>query len=124
MSRILVIEDDDSLRRGIAMMLGTRGHQAVEAADAQVGLAQTRAQPPDLMIVDVQTPAGGAPMVIQTIDAQPSLAKIPIIFISGMPEKALAQWFPATPTRQVHSKPLDWDRLWTQIEQLLSASKS
>ena len=124
MSRILVIEDDETLRRAVAMMLSTRGHQTVEAADAQTGVAQARLLPPDLMIVDVQTPLGGAPMFLQMIDAQANLAKTPIIFTSGMPEKALEQWFPVTPIRQIHAKPLDWDRLWKQIEQLLSASKS
>ena len=124
MARILVIEDDDTLRRGIAMMLSTRGHAATEAPDAHVGAACARSQSPDLIIVDVQMPAGGAPMLLQTLDAQPLLAKIPVIFISGMPAQNLRQWFPDTPSRRTHSKPIDWDKLWSQIEELLPNRKS
>jgi len=56
--RVLVIEDDDRLRRIIAMNLAARGHAVREAADVMQGLAALAEALPDLLILDLSLPDG------------------------------------------------------------------
>ncbi|MCX5789227.1 MAG: response regulator [Elusimicrobia bacterium] len=119
MARILIIDDDVPLRSGLAMWVASRGHEAVEAADAHSAVIEARAHPPDLVITDVQMPAGGAPMLLQSLQGQEELAEVPVIIMSGMPEAQLKQWFPSTPKRRIHPKPINWNLLTLQISELL-----
>lgn len=119
MPRLLIIDDDADLRHAMLTLLTPRGHRITEAVDAHDGVAKARVEPPDLIIMDVQMPAGGAPMLLRNLEALPQLAAIPIIIVSSMPEARLKQWFPDTPKRRTHSKPIRWELLCGQIEELL-----
>jgi DNA-binding response OmpR family regulator len=54
--KILVIEDEDQLRRTVAKMLTTVGHEVVEAADGLRGMELFRKEKPDLVITDIVMP--------------------------------------------------------------------
>ncbi|MDI3341001.1 MAG: response regulator transcription factor [Sphaerobacter sp.] len=56
MAQILVVEDESSLRATIAYNLKKAGHEVRTVADGEAALAQARAQPPDLIILDVMLP--------------------------------------------------------------------
>jgi DNA-binding response OmpR family regulator len=56
MARLLLVEDDDSLRRGLRFALEDEGHQVVEAPDAATALAEFEAEPPDLVLLDLRLP--------------------------------------------------------------------
>lgn len=121
MARILIVDDDVQLRQGIALVVTAAGHQPVEASDAQEGLQVARASRPDLIVMDVQMPAGGGPLVNRVLSESVELSKIPIIVCSGMPEGQLRQWFPENPRLRYHPKPLKAGLLQQQIQDLLAA---
>ncbi len=54
--RILVVDDEEPLRRGLARMITGLGHIVELAADAEEGLEKALASPPDLIITDLQLP--------------------------------------------------------------------
>jgi DNA-binding response OmpR family regulator len=56
MSRILVVEDDAAILRGLADNLRLEGHEVLQAADGESGLRQARADRPDLVILDLMLP--------------------------------------------------------------------
>lgn len=51
---ILLIDDDQSLRRVTEYNLATKGFQVVTAASGREGLQQFKAQAPDLVVTDVK----------------------------------------------------------------------
>ncbi len=53
---ILVIEDDRSLREGLAMNFSLQGYRAVTARDGEEGLARAFDSRPDLIVLDVMLP--------------------------------------------------------------------
>ena len=55
-SRVLVVEDDDQLRRIITANLVARGHEVRQASDASMALAALAEQQPDLLILDINLP--------------------------------------------------------------------
>jgi DNA-binding response OmpR family regulator len=54
--RILVIEDDPSILRGLQLNLGMEGYAVRSAADGETGLALARAERFDLLVVDLMLP--------------------------------------------------------------------
>lgn len=56
MARILVIEDDEAVRRAIRRHLEIDGHEVVEAPDGKAGTRIFRQDPPDLVITDLFMP--------------------------------------------------------------------
>lgn len=56
MTAVLVIEDDDRIRRSLVMALEDEGYAARGAATAEEGLTSHRANPADAVLVDLMLP--------------------------------------------------------------------
>jgi DNA-binding response OmpR family regulator len=54
--RILLVEDDATMRHTLALNLRAEGYQVIEAEDGEAGLAAGRAEGPDLVVLDVMLP--------------------------------------------------------------------
>ncbi len=54
--KIVVIEDDPSILRGLQLNLGMEGYLVRSATDGETGLSLARAEKPDLVVVDVMLP--------------------------------------------------------------------
>jgi DNA-binding response OmpR family regulator len=79
--RILVIEDDPSILRGLQLNLGMEGYVVRSAADGVTGLAMARSERPDLVVVDVMLPKlGGLEVVREIRAADPDL---PVLILSA-----------------------------------------
>ncbi|HEX4476730.1 MAG TPA: response regulator [Polyangiaceae bacterium] len=85
--RVLVVEDDDLLRRSIGKAVSSWGAQAIEAATVAEGVVFL-AQHPDLLVVDVRLGEGSG---IDVVRAATQVRPIPLmIAMSGKasPEEA------------------------------------
>lgn len=81
MARILVIDDDPSIRRAVRRMLERAGHEVLDAGDGEAGIELFRRQPVDLVLTDMQMPgAGGAATMKRLREEAPG---VKIIAISG-----------------------------------------
>jgi DNA-binding response OmpR family regulator len=56
MARILVIEDDPAILRGLADNLGCESHEVLTAGDGESGYALALAHKPDLILLDLMLP--------------------------------------------------------------------
>ena len=56
MSRVLVIEDDAAILRGLADNLGFESYEVLTAADGETGLRLLREQKPDVVVLDLMLP--------------------------------------------------------------------
>ena len=56
MSRILIIEDELPMRRGLEDCLSAEGYRVFSAADGESGLQRALAEQPDLILLDVMMP--------------------------------------------------------------------
>ena len=56
LANILVIDDEDGVRRVICKVLVRDGHEVMEAADGRIALSMVRDSPPDLVICDLFMP--------------------------------------------------------------------
>jgi DNA-binding response OmpR family regulator len=53
---VLVVEDEETLRTELAYQLEQEGYRVVQAADGAAGLDRFRADPPDLVLLDLMLP--------------------------------------------------------------------
>jgi DNA-binding NarL/FixJ family response regulator len=80
--RILVADDHESVRKGVCIILGTRGDIEVcgEASNGQEAIDKAHELKPDLIILDITMP------VLSGIDAAETIRKtlphVPILFLS------------------------------------------
>jgi DNA-binding response OmpR family regulator len=65
--KILVVEDDPSILRGLQLNLGMEGYTVRSAMDGEAGLALARSERPDLLLVDVMLPKLGGLEIIRAV---------------------------------------------------------
>lgn len=79
--RIVVIEDEDAIRRGIVDALTMAGYDPVEAADGKAGLDEARRAGVDLVLLDLMLPVmDGFEVLARLQQTHPSL---PVIILSA-----------------------------------------
>ncbi len=80
MPRLLVLEDDDGIRAALTLALEDEGYTVVPCSDAEMALAATRAEPVDLMLVDIMLGGLDGFTFIRLVRA---LSQAPIIVLSA-----------------------------------------
>ncbi len=77
---ILIVDDDPHIRQLLAFALTKAGLEAREAEDGEAALAAVAANPPDLVILDINMPRLNGLEVCRRLRAQGDL---PILFLSS-----------------------------------------
>jgi DNA-binding response OmpR family regulator len=79
--RILIVEDDPSILRGLQLNLGMEGYTVRSAMDGETGLELARTEQPDLVVVDIMLPRmDGLAVVRELRRADPDL---PVLILSA-----------------------------------------
>ena len=84
MHRILIIEDDQTLRKQMAQVLRFEGFEALEAEDGKLGVAAAISSAPDLVVCDIMMPGLDGFGVLQALRDNPQTALIPFIFLTAL----------------------------------------
>ena len=83
MKKILLIEDDPSIRQNLALMLKLEGFAVSAAADGREGVRLAESAKPDLIVCDVMMPGLDGHGVIAALRAKPALAATPFLFLTA-----------------------------------------
>ncbi|MFP4599546.1 MAG: sigma-54-dependent transcriptional regulator, partial [Persicimonas sp.] len=88
-ARILIIEDNDTLREGITQVVERMGHEAHATANGRLGLAAFAEREPDLVITDLKMDEiGGMEVLSRVLDDKPETL-VMIVTAFGSIEKAV-----------------------------------
>jgi CheY-like chemotaxis protein len=121
MSKILLVEDDEMSRDVLSRRLIKKDYSVVLALNGEEALAQSIAELPDLILMDMNMPEMDGLEATRLIKKNPTTAHIPIITLSAhaMPSfVAKAKSFDGS-CDDYDTKPVDFDRLIGKIEALL-----
>jgi len=80
-SRILIIDDDDQLRKSFHKLLLQEGYSIDSAASGEAGIAMIRQRPPDLVILDMRLPGMNGFETFKVIHEIES--KLPVIIMTA-----------------------------------------
>jgi len=87
--KVLLIDDDDSLRRVTEYSLHSAGFQVLSAADGKQGLASFRTDSPQVVITDIQMPGLSGYDILQQIKSERPETIVIVITAYSSVEKAV-----------------------------------
>ena len=83
MKRVLVVDDESSIRRLLNVALTGRGFEVLEAQDGLQALGAVAAEKPDLVVLDVMMPGMTGHQVHDKLRQDPATKELPILFLSA-----------------------------------------
>jgi len=89
--RILIIEDDEFVRKLYREQLVRAGYDFVEAVDGAEGIEKVRSEHPDLILLDLMLPKKNGFEVLADIKQDPAVASIPIFVLSNLGQQSDVQ---------------------------------
>ena len=119
--RILIAEDDEGISRLLVQMLEP-DYEIHLARDGHEALRLAQRWPPDLLLLDIMMPGLDGRLASRLIRRLPSLAKVPIIFVTAKdaPEDAVEGLNQGA--RHYVTKPFKVFDLFAKIRETLDAS--
>ncbi len=112
---MLIVEDEEAVRRPMARYLTRRGAEVDEAADGVEGLARLRAQPANVILADLRMPRmGGVELYAQLEEERPELAAR-VLFLSGDVSQLAEPGNTPVPRERVLVKPVELAELERRI---------
>lgn len=123
--KILVVDDDPDILEAISMILESQGYQVVTARDGVEGLANLKAEKPDLLILDLLMPKMDGFAVCKELQ-DPRWAKykdIPILILTSVREEASRRRYELETGLELDvddyvEKPVSPDTLLERVERL------
>ncbi|BAY77195.1 response regulator receiver modulated diguanylate phosphodiesterase [Nostoc linckia NIES-25] len=88
MPRILIIEDEESVRENILDLLEAEDFETLAAANGRIGLDLALSEVPDLILCDMMMPEIDGYGVLKALRQDPITATIPFIFLTAKSAKS------------------------------------
>lgn len=116
-ARVLVIDDDESVRDILSRILETQGHQVIVACDGEEGIEQFKSEPFDLVFTDLGMPRLSGWEVGKTIkEIDP---KVPIAMITGWGVELDREKMNESGINLIVSKPFNFDQVIQLVAEAL-----
>ena len=118
MARILVAEDEDSVRIFVARALTAKGHEVTHVADGGAALEALAAEPYDLLLTDIVMPVmDGIALALKVTAEQPGL---PILMMTGYAAEKQRAYNLETLIADVITKPFTLQEITEAVEGVLA----
>ncbi|MCA1844514.1 MAG: response regulator [Actinobacteria bacterium] len=89
MSRILVADDEEGIRRLLRRTLERNGHTVTEAVDVTEAAERLATEPFDLLLCDINMPGGSGLDLVRQVDAE--LPNTVVMMVTGVDDPAVAE---------------------------------
>ena len=122
--KILVIEDEKSLRREISDILSFEGYSVTEAILGAEGYTKAVEELPDLILSDIMMPEMDGFAVLSELRKSDSTKLIPVIFLTALAERENIRSGMELGADDYVVKPFDRDELLKAVEARLKASEA
>jgi len=119
---VYFIDDSATMREVIKIAFRRENINVVACHDAATALAEIETARPDIVITDVIMPDKDGYEVCQHIKSHPDLAKTPVILMSGVVNRAVAERAFAVKADELLRKPFQPQDLIARVKHLLKSS--
>lgn len=81
--KVLVVEDDPSVRGLLHTLLTAEGYEVAVASDGLAGLVKASSMRPAVILLDLMMPDLGGIRVLEELRGDPVLADVPVVVVTG-----------------------------------------
>src|SRR6185437_5090497 len=117
--KILIADDDPLITSILSSTLSTRGYTVSIARDAMQAVMFAVQQQPDLVLLDINMPAGTGLGAIKRLKASARTSSIPVVVVSGSSDLTLPATVRAEGAKAFFRKPVDLEALCVRLEEIL-----
>jgi CheY-like chemotaxis protein len=121
---VYFIDDSATMREVIKIAFRRENIHVITCADAASALNQFEQHPPDVVITDVIMPDQDGYSVCSQIKQNPQFGKTPVILMSGVVNKSVADRAVAVQADELVRKPFQPQELISRVRNLLNPPKS
>jgi putative two-component system response regulator len=122
--KILIVEDDDDVSRGLRVILRANDYLTVVAGDAVTAVSQAKSENPDLIILDLGLPAGDGYLVMERLGNIESVASIPVIVFTARDEEGHRERSLEAGAKAFFQKPVESTEMLAAIREILEGPSS
>jgi CheY-like chemotaxis protein len=119
---VYFIDDSATMREVIKIAFRRENFNVITCADAASALSQFEEHPPDVVITDVIMPDQDGYSVCSQIKQNPQFSKTPVVLMSGVVNKAVADRAVAVQADELVRKPFQPQELIGRVRTLLAGS--
>ncbi len=120
--KILIIDDDNDIRRALHIRLRAHGFDTVFATDGLSATNTALKEAPDLILLDLGLPAGDGFVVMERLQKNTKLSCIPVIVLTARESRGNEEKARAAGCCAFFQKPADNDDLISAIDKALRES--
>ena len=118
-SRVLVVDDEPAVQKGLERLLSQEGLQVAMASTGQEALDAVERQRPDVIILDLNLPDMSGNDVCQRVRGDPSAAGVAILILTGKKSRGLPAECLNGGADDYLAKPFDLKELVARVRALL-----
>ncbi len=119
MSKVLVVDDSPTELSQFKEMLEGLGHEVITAENGSDGVALTRKEQPDIVLMDIVMPGMNGFQATRQICRGADTKHIPVIIISSKNQETDKLWGQRQGAKGYLTKPIDTQDLVRAIDALL-----
>ena len=113
--KILVVDDSPTDLQWFRELLSKKGFEVVTAASGEEGVSKTKAEMPDLVLMDVVMPGLNGFQATRTLARDESTKDIPVILCTNKSQETDRIWGLKQGAKDYVTKPVDADELLGKI---------
>lgn len=123
---VFVIDDEENNRNLLEMRLIASGYGVETAGNGLHALQKLRASPNtyDLIVTDIMMPGLDGIGLVQNLRGDPQLSHIPMILMTGFPEKNMIVQSLRFGVKDILLKPFPFDELLKRVKGLIDQASS
>lgn len=123
MKKVLLIEDNLSIRENTAELLELAGFSVIMASDGQMGVDLAKAELPDIILSDIMMPYKNGHEVFDELQKCETTRNIPFVFITSSVGRKEIEYALKRGATDYIRKPFEEDELMGTIQKWLSATE-
>jgi len=116
--KVLLVEDDESVRQLVRVTLQMHDYEVIEAKDGLEGLLLLDVHKPNAVVLDLMMPDVGGERMLAQLRATPETKRTPVVIITGKPEVA-PEVVGLVGRENFFPKPFDPDAVIARIKSLV-----
>jgi DNA-binding response OmpR family regulator len=117
--KILIVDDERDIVKALMIRLQGAGYEVVTAFDGAQAIFVAHKEKPDLILLDIRMPAGNGFSVAEKLKHSVNTLSIPVIFLTGSPERNAEERAMTLGARFYIKKPYDPEELLDAIKRAL-----